>query len=423
MQEKCTYAATHILRILAMAAAASVPLSADNGEPRMDTRVIDNHYGPLVRINDWRIAGGKGDIHAPGGTVQILTDATVDVVRDECPLPGGGDVELTVSFNFERANANSAATFYFNKHRKSIGFRVRLDGKQVQVFHLDELVHTGEPVSMDRKTLHKVKLSTLAQSYAVYLNGTCLATGKMALPVTENEGRLGVIVEDAGVRITACEEKFIVHNVDFPEWTRAELLYEEPFGQASFEANWVNNGEAPTVSEQEIIWRPMSVNMLRKHFDGPIAVDCMVTPGEDSAQKRDTGLVTDAIFIWMMSKPEGDLFEFMKGLENASLAHYMSLPFYWVDFGGTNNQTTRLRRNPHRRMVRQLSTRAHLLKRDHTYKVTLVQNGHVGEFWVDGERWIQFRDPQPHSDGCIGFRAYTASLAVHGLKVWRIRQR
>jgi len=167
----------------------------------------------------------------------------------------------------------------------------------------------------------------------------------------------------------------------------------------------------------------MSVNMLTKHFDGPIAVDCMVTPGTDSEQKRDTGMVTDAIFIWMMSKPDGDLFEYMRQLESASLAHYMDLPFYWVDFGGTNNQTTRLRRNPHRRMIRQLNTRPYLLKRDHTYDVTLVQNGKTGEFWVDGERWIQFRDPTPHTHGHIGFRAYTASLAVHSLKVWRIQPR
>ncbi|MFO7946823.1 MAG: DUF6250 domain-containing protein [Armatimonadota bacterium] len=388
----------------------------------MDYRTIETHYGPWIHFNDWQLTDGEGELHSPGGTIQILTDGTADVVRNEYPLPGGGDLEFNISFNFERADADSSAMFYFDKNRDGIGFQVKIGADGVEALHKDEVVYTGKPLSMQRDAVHEITLVTLGESYGIHLDGECIAEGHLDPPYTENEGRLGVIVENAGLRIITCEENFIVHDVDYPEWERGELLYEEQFGQESFDKNWVTNGEAPTVSDDQIIWNPTSVNMMRQHFEGPIAIDCRVTPQEGSLKDRDTGMVTDAIFIWMMEHPEADLFQYMQELETASLFNYIELPFYWVDFGGTNNQTTRFRQNPHRHMIRQFDSRPRLLKRYHTYDITMVQNGNIVEFWVDGERWIQTWDPTPLTEGYIGFRAYVAGLAVHDLKVWRIHE-
>jgi hypothetical protein len=413
---KGALALTAALLALSMFAA-----NAAGGVP-MDYRVIETHDGPWIDFNDWQIVDGEGELHPPGGTVQILTDATVEVVRNDYPLPGGGDVEIALSFNFERADADSAATVYFNKSREGMGFRVRFGPDGVRAWHKKEVVYDGPAVSMQRDAVHRLTLVTLADSWSIALDHECIASGEMASPWSENAGRLGAIVEDAGLRIITCEESFIVHDVQFPDWERGELLYEEQFGAESLAENWVVNGESPEVTDGSITWNAMSVNMLRERFSGPIAIDCRVTPQEDSPKERDTGLVTDAIFIWMMDRPDGDLFEFMQQMETASLFNYMELPFYWVDFGGTNNLTTRTRRNPQRRMIRQFDTRPRLLKRDHTYDITMVQNGNTLEFWVDGERWVQAWDPDPLDEGYIGFRAYVAGLAFHDLKVWRIGQ-
>ncbi len=393
--------------------------TADDGGVMMHYRVTQTHYGPLIRINDWQRAGGEGDIVSAGGAVQIFTGESIDVVRNDYPLPGGGDVELSLSFNFERVDAGSAATFYFNQSPAGTGFQVRIDADGVIVRHLDEVVHRAPPISMGRDAIPHLKLVTLATSWEIELDGQSLATGRLKPPYTENEGRLGVIVEDAGLRIITCEERFIVHDVDFPGWQRGELLYEERFGPGSLERNWVTNGEAPTVAGDTITWQPMSVNVLRQRFRGPIAIDCTVTPMPPEPERFTSG-VTDAIFIWMIDHPEGTLFEYMRGLEDASLANYMSLPFYWIDLGGTNNQTTRFRKNPRRHLIRQFDTRPRLMRRNHTYEITIVQNRNVSEFWVDGERWIQSWDPEPLTEGHIGFRAYVAGLTLHSLRVWRI---
>jgi hypothetical protein len=139
------------------------------------------------------------------------------------------------------------------------------------------------------------------------------------------------------------------------------------------------------------------------------------------APRHYTAGVTDAIFIWMLDKSDGALFEYLRGLPDAGLGNLMPLNFYWVDFGGTNNVTTRLRKNPHRHMVRQFTDRARLLARGRSYRITLVQNGSFVEFWVDGKPWVRTHDPYALASGHIGFRAYIADLKVQDLKVWRIK--
>ncbi len=394
----------------------AIPIQSAVGGVQMNYRVIEQHYGPEIHFNDWETKGG--DLVSAGGALQIFAEGAATITRNDYPLPGGGDIELSLSFNFERIADDGSLSVQFNCARKNaVGFQVIIDKQHVTALHKDQEVFKGDSPSTKKDVSHTVKLITLAESYAIYLNGQCLASGQMDPPFTENEGRLKLIVHDADVRILACEENFIVHDMGFPGWERTELLYEEKFGEASLASNWACTGEAPEFREDCALFNPMSVCALKHRFEGPIAVDCIATP---SPTEEFSAGVTDAIFIWMLDKPEGDLVEYMEGLPDGSLSHYMPLPFYWVDFGGTNNKTTRMRKNPHRHMVRQFSDRARLLDRNRSYQVTMVQNGNIIEFWVDGERWIQLYDPKPLVAGHIGFRAYVAGLTISQLKIWRI---
>ena len=259
---------------------------------------------------------------------------------------------------------------------------------------------------------------TLDRDWAMWLGERLLAAGQMTPPYTQNEGYLRLQVTDADVGILSCEENSIAHPEEPPAWERAELLYEEPFGAESLSQNWVSVGEPPQAHDGAFRFTPMSNHVLRRRFSGPLAVDCVATPLP--TEEYSAG-VTDAIFIWMLDEPGGDLPETLAGLPDPSLARLMPLPFYWVDMGGTNNQTTRLRRNPDRHLRRQFTDRARLLDRDRTYRVTLVQNGHFAEYWVDGEPWIRLRDSEPLAEGHVGFRAFIGGLEISELRVWRIR--
>jgi rhamnogalacturonan endolyase len=161
----------------------------------------------------------------------------------------------------------------------------------------------------------------------------------------------------------------------------------------------------------------MGNSILKQRLEAPLAVEFIARP--EPSEKHTAG-ISDAIFIWMIDKPGGDLFDHMQSLPDAALTHYLPLPLYWVDFGGTNNVTTRFRKNPGRHLIRQFTDRARLLDRNRSYSITIVQNNAIAEFWVDGECWIQTCDPNPLTSGYIGFRAFVADLTVRDLKIWRI---
>jgi hypothetical protein len=405
-----------VATVISLALIVAHSVLAANGGGTMDYRVVEWHYGPEMHFNDWQSSDAK--LVSAGGTVQVLAAETATVTRNDHPLPGGGDVQLALKFNFERIGQDGGLTVQFNCPRKGTpGFQVMMDARHVTILHKDNEVYKGEAVATARETVHTLELVTLDEQYAVFLDGDCLKSGRMEPPFTENEGRLRCVVRDADIRLITCEENFIVRDMTFPEWQRAELLYEEPFGATSLADNWVCNGEKPQVAQDSCVFMPMSVNMLRHRFKGPLAVDCVATPMPTDAFSAG---VTDAIFIWMMDKPDGNLPEYMEGLPDAGLGGYMPLPFYWVDFGGTNNKTTRMRKNPHRHMVRQFNDRARLLHRNKTYAVTMVQNGSFVEFWVDGECWIQRHEQHPLTEGHMGLRAYVAGLKLSSLKIWRI---
>ncbi len=383
----------------------------------MDYRIVERCYGPDIRFNDWRADGGE--LISAGGTLLILADEALTVTRSDYTHGGGGDVELMLVYNLERIEEGGSFTAHFNRRRDGGGgFRVTFDPTGTTLCYKDRTLYTGPGPSVAREVTHTLKLITLAESYAIHLDGLCLAEGTMDPSVADNEGWMALEARSAGIRLLRFEESFISHDVDYPAWERSDLLYEEPFGAKSFSENWVCNGEQPEIRSDSFTFRHMGNGILKERFGAPIAVDSVATPVPTD---RFTAGVTDAIFIWMIDKPDSDLFEFMGTLPDAALSHYIPIPLYWVDLGGTNNVTTRFRRNPGRHLIRQFTDRPRLLDRDRTYRTSTVQNGNISEFWVDGKRWIQAYDPDPITSGHIGFRAYVADLTIRDLKVWRTR--
>jgi hypothetical protein len=408
--------------LAAMLLCASLSVVA-RGQSAMNYRVIEQAAGPPMRLGDWRTHEGK--IERAGGTIHLIADPTCRVQRVTYPYGGGGDVELSLTFSFDQLTADGGELIvHFNQARvkdHTPGFRVRITRDKVTAIMRDDVVATVAAPAFARNEEHTIRLATLANDYAIWFDDAPLASGRMLEPYTDNEGELVITASHAVVRLIAFSETFIVHDIDPPTWQRGELLYEESFGEQSARDNWYcNQGEPPAgieVHGDHFIFRHMSNSFIRQRFDGPIAFECVATPVP--TDEHSAG-VTDAIFIWMINHPDRDLFAFFDEQPSASLFNFMHLPFYWTDFGGSNNVTTRMRRNPHRHMIRQFTDRARLLKRDATYRITCVQYGNWTAFHVDGEPWIQAYDPNPLDGGHVGFRAYNADLRIDEIKVWRI---
>lgn len=425
------------------AAAAPASLAGANGDPDvMNYQVLETYYGPEVRFKDWQVTsgelltdhtfretrgawrpGGEGvnALFSAGGGLQVFTTEKATVTRSDLIFGGGGDVELSLLFELERMGEDGEFTIRFHDARAggdgSKGISVFIDREGIALLHRGELVHE-EARKMSLGQPYFIALATLANGFRLDFEGDTLFTGSFPVDGQDNEGWTHFDLTDAGVRIHQFTEKLIVADQPFSSWEREELLYEEEFGNSSFQDNWILNGEAPDVTDTAFTFQPMSNVILNRHFEGPVAVDIEATPVPTPDHSAG---ITDAIFIWMMSHPEEDLADYMRGLPDAERQHYLPLSFYWMDFGGTNNVTTRFRRSPGLRMIRQFTDSARLMDRDRSYRVTLVQNEDAVEFWIDGQPWIRARDPEALTSGYIGHRAFNSQLKISSLKIWRIR--
>lgn len=385
----------------------------------MNYSILERAYGPDIRGCDWRVESGK--VECSGGELHLLgAEAPAVVTRQDYPHGGGGDVALRVTFSFDELAAEGQLTVHWNRANKQSeaqGFQITL-GTRKLVCRLKDRELAQRPSPLWRcEEIHSLKLVTLAEEFALYFDEAIIAEGQMPPPFTDNEGFTTLSAQQAHVRIIAYEELFIVHDRPCPAWQKKDCLADLANAQAPLKQQWIWNGAPPVPVEGGWTFHPLSVCVLREQFAGPLLVEFRARP--EPTTKFSAG-VTDAIFIWMMNRPGGGLLHYLASLPNADLQHYLPLSFYWIDFGGTNNTTTRLRKHPQRQLRRQFTDRARLLQRQRTYTIGLVQHGDWVEFWVDGTPWIQAFDPHPCQTGHIAFRAFVAALTITDLKIWRL---
>ena len=391
----------------------------------MDYRAEETLYGPEIRFNDWRLEKGEKD--RGGGALLLIGEPEASVIRDDLPYGGGGDVALSIGFEIEGMGEKGSIAIRFNRGRSGQdvrGFLVEIDRERLRVTLAGEEIASRDCGAGTEPGPHRIELATLYERFLLRYDDSDVAGGTMKPPYTDNEGWLSLACREANLRVLSVQEQTIQHPAPAPPWERAEALYVEDFREQSFHDNWICNraGEEgiPVFRPNSYLFRHMSNCLIRRPFSAPIAVDFTARPVP--SEKHSAG-VTDAIFIWMAQHPSADLLDFLDrqtAQGKADLRMLLPCPFYWVDFGGTNNVTTRLRKNPQRHLMRQYTDAPRLLARDHTYQITVVQNNGFVEFWVDGEPMIRIFDPEAIETGRVGIRAYCADLEISGLSVWRI---
>jgi len=135
--------------------------------------------------------------------------------------------------------------------------------------------------------------------------------------------------------------------------------------------------------------------------------------------------VSDLNCFWMANDPRSADAPFSPGqTRSGKFSDYDSLHTYYVGYGGNNNSTTRFRRydgTAERPLLPEhdLGDQQFLLKGNHTYHIRLVAREGVAEFWRDGERIFQFRDPSPLAGGWFAIRTVRSHLVVTNLMIKR----
>lgn len=136
----------------------------------------------------------------------------------------------------------------------------------------------------------------------------------------------------------------------------------------------------------------------------------------------DTGVndrVSDLNQFWAASDPRNSNLFTRKGV----LESYDSLQLYYVGMGGNTNKTTRFRKyqgTGERTLLQEFTDAMHLLQPNRTYHVkTVVENGTTG-FWIDGERYFFYTDPNPLRTGYFGLRSTKSRQAIDNVVIYAL---
>lgn len=139
------------------------------------------------------------------------------------------------------------------------------------------------------------------------------------------------------------------------------------------------------------------------------------------------GRISDLNCFWMASDPKAKDVFVNADRRGGKFINTYNMQLYYVGYGGNYNSTTRFRRyNGDARgvgdaayrpaILREYTDSAHLLRGDHWYKVRLeVRDGHV-TYTIDGEKLVDFVDPEPLTEGYFGFRTTLAHAQLRAFR-------
>ena len=163
------------------------------------------------------------------------------------------------------------------------------------------------------------------------------------------------------------------------------------------------------------ILSPKGLTLWRKEkMSGNVTVEydaCVVVePGNENDR------LSDLNCFWMASdtKNPKNIFareDWRKGI----FLNCYSLQLYYMGFGGNYNTTTRFRRydgneegitDSEKRpaILKEYTDKENLLEANRWYKIKISNSGGKIQYYIDGKRLVDFRDPNPLTEGWFGFR-------------------
>ena len=139
--------------------------------------------------------------------------------------------------------------------------------------------------------------------------------------------------------------------------------------------------------------------------------------------ERPTDRVSDLNCFWMANDSRGSGPPFVAPLTRSGrFAEYNSLLTYYVGYAANNNTTTRFRRYD--------GTEARPLLPEHDLtgpalrmtagvpvRIRLVAAEGRAEYWRDGERIFEYRDPAPLTAGWFAFRTVRSHLVIEEFEI------
>ncbi|SDR88116.1 rhamnogalacturonan endolyase [Mucilaginibacter mallensis] len=129
--------------------------------------------------------------------------------------------------------------------------------------------------------------------------------------------------------------------------------------------------------------------------------------------------LSDLNQFWMAADPHKSVFFTRSG----KLDEYNNLQLYYVGMGGNGNTTTRFRKYDglgNRILISEYTDQQHLLEANITYHIKIIiENGNIS-YEVNHQLYFAFNDPDPLTEGFLGFRSTKSNQEISNLKVYQL---
>jgi hypothetical protein len=198
------------------------------------------------------------------------------------------------------------------------------------------------------------------------------------------------------------EDNF-AHPLDTMDWQVETMAHPANRVYTREKQLWMDTRDGVTVWYK----RPLTGNYCIEYTRG--------FPADSGANNR----LSDLNNFWQASDPNNPTLFTRKGV----LAEYDSLSLYYAGIGGNSNSTSRFRKYPgngERTLLQEYTDEAHLLHTDSMYGLTIVCKNGTTQFWVNGNLWFSYTDPQPLPAGYFGLRSTKSRQWVRGFRIWEI---
>lgn len=201
------------------------------------------------------------------------------------------------------------------------------------------------------------------------------------------------------------------------------------FDSKNFAKYWKVESESPDFRTSfsgdtlEIV-APKGLTLWRKEkMKGNVTVEYDACVMEENPGDR----LSDLNCFWMASDPNAS--DIWKNLNKrgGKFVNSYALQLYYLGYGGNSNSTTRFRRydgnadgienaGARPRILREYTDAANLLQPNKWYHIKIVTSDRGTEYYIDGKRLVDYRDPNPLREGWFGFRTTESRTKITNFK-------
>ncbi len=159
-----------------------------------------------------------------------------------------------------------------------------------------------------------------------------------------------------------------------------------------------------------------------KHkLSSPVAIEYDV---EVVSEGGTNDRVSDLNCFWMAQDPANpdDIFA-QSRQRGGSFGNYNPLRLYYVGYAANDNTTTRFRRyagDGSKPLLPGHDLDLYKMTGGEKLHIKIVSDGAVNQYWVNGEKIFDFKDPQPYTEGHFGLRTVKNRLRIDNFRVYKI---